>query len=125
MAINEEFKQAQIAEDLAETARSLAHSTRNVPHPFDSWRMLGELAETQRGLAQVYDQLAAWHKRVVDGVHYAGEDDSGDRLNPAVLRVAFALEEAAHKARQVTDELEQARSANGVVRWVDLVAQED
>ena len=38
MAINEEQRQLEIAAEVEELARALAHSTRDVPHPRDSYR---------------------------------------------------------------------------------------
>lgn len=38
--------------------------------PSESYNMLGELTATLIYLEQVYRQLAAWHERVIDGVHY-------------------------------------------------------
>lgn len=56
MAINEEQRQLEIAAEAEELARTLAHSTRDVPHPRDSYRLLGELGATIDHLAQVIDQ---------------------------------------------------------------------
>ena len=48
MPNNEERWQVQVAKDLEALARTLAHSTRDVPTPFDSYTLLGELTATIR-----------------------------------------------------------------------------
>ena len=70
-AVNLEQRQRAVAVELAEVARTLAHSTRKVPVPSESYSMLGELTATLADLEQVCRQLAAWHERVIDGAHSA------------------------------------------------------
>lgn len=117
MAINEDHRQADIAAELEETARGLAHSTRTVPVPSDSYRLLAELNATTDHLAQVCQQLAAWHDRVEDGTHYEGEDDRGD--GTGTVAAAAGLRNAASALSEATQALMAAHSANGVVRWYD------
>lgn len=114
MAVNEEYRQLEIAAELEELARTLAHSTRDVPHPRDSHSMLGELRATVAHLAQVCNQLAAWHKRTVDGPHYEGED--GDQTDSAHL-AGRDLTDAAKALGQASSALGAAHSKNSVVRW--------
>lgn len=118
MAVNEEQRQRTVAVQLAEVARTLAHSTRDVPVPSESYSMLGELAVTLGDLEQVCRQLAAWHGRVIDGVHYEGEDSRGDGATGTVTAAA-ELERAATALADAESALRQAHSANGVVRWFD------
>ncbi len=118
MAVNEEQRQVAIATELAEVARTLAHSTRDVPAPSESYSMLGELTATLADLQQVCRQLAAWHARVIDGVHYEGEDSRGDGATGTVTASA-ELERAAAALDSAEDALRRAHSANGVVRWFD------
>lgn len=81
----------------------LAHSTRSVPVPSDSYFLLGELRATVDDLEQVCRQLGAWHAGVVDGVEYEGEDARGDGATGTVTaaaeldRAASALAAARHK----------------------------
>lgn len=79
MAINEEQRQLDIARASEEHLRALAHSTRDVPSPSDSYQILGELGAITDHLVQVLEQLASWHHRVEDGTHYDAEngDHSG------------------------------------------------
>ncbi|MDJ0348921.1 hypothetical protein [Cryobacterium sp. PH29-G1] len=110
------------ANELADTARSLAHATRAINHPYDSYLLLGCLTATQRSLGQVYDQLANWHSNVIDGVEYSGEDSCGAGCAPGVARAELGLRDAAQFAGIVEDALLQAHNANSVVRWFDETA---
>ncbi|MFD1716151.1 hypothetical protein ACFSBZ_16880 [Amnibacterium flavum] len=66
MSTNQEARQLQLAEQLAEAAHTLAHSIRDVPRPTDTGKVLAELAAAQRSLAATYSQLVAWHTDNVD-----------------------------------------------------------
>ena len=125
MTTNEEAQQVAIADQLAETAKSLAHSTRAIPKPIDSYALIADLAQTQEILAQIYAQLADWHGRVVDGTHYKGEDGRSTAGQPAAEQVKGLLELAAHEADQAADQLRKAHSANGVIRWFDDIPETD
>lgn len=121
MAVNEEQRQTAIAAELAELARTLAHSTRQIPRPSDSYTLLGELSVAQRSLAQVYEQLSMWHDQVQPGVHHAGEDPSaGPQLyGTGVASATTLLREAAERAELAEQSLRDAHSANGIIRWFD------
>ena len=116
MARNEEERQVEVIEALETKARTLAHSTRDVPNPPDSYTLLAELAATLSHLQQVCDQLGAWHRRVVDGVEYEGEDDRGDGVT-GTIAAATALDQAAKALRTAGAAVGSAHTANGVVRW--------
>lgn len=118
MTVNEEHRQVEIARDLETQARTLAHSTRDVPAPSASYALLGELVGTIDNLEQVCRQLGAWHARVVDGTHYAGEDARGDGATGTVTAAA-ELERAAVALATASAALRSAHSANAVVRWFD------
>lgn len=123
MAINEEARQAELARELEDQARTLAHSTRNVPTPPDSYALLGELRATVEALGQVCRQLGTWHHQVVDGVHYQGEDSRGDGVT-GTLAAAVELEKAGRALAAGAAAIAAAHSANGVVRWVETPAKE-
>jgi hypothetical protein len=120
MTVNEEHRQVEVARELSELARTLAHSTRNVPAPISSYALLGELVATVDDLEQVCRQLGAWHSRAVDGTHYEGEDGRGDGVVGTVAAAA-ELERAASSLDAAAAALRAAHSANGVVRWFDHV----
>lgn len=116
MVTNEEAGQVQIAGELEERARMLAHSTRSVPVPSDSYSLLGELRATVDDLEQVCRQLGAWHAGVIDGVEYEGEDARGDGATGTVTAAA-ELDRAASALAAASQAIAAAHSANGVVRW--------
>ena len=115
--MNEEGRQVEVAEAMEEQSRTLAHSTRDVPSPPDSYRLLGELNATVTHLEQVCQQLSVWHTNAIDGVHYAGEDERGDGATGTVLAAA-ELDRAATALQAAGDAIASAHSANGVVRWM-------
>lgn len=119
MAANQESRQTAIANELFDVAKELAHSTRTVPQPPDSYELLGALTATQRLLAQVYEQLAEWHGAVEDGVHYAGVDEPGvpSEHDTGPDAAAVHLHDAAARALTAEIALGLAQRANGVVRW--------
>lgn len=114
MAINEEGRQLEIAREAEELLRTLAHSTRDVPNPRDSYSMLGELGSIIDHVAQVCDQLASWHSRVEDGKHFEGED-GGRSGSP--LAAAAELNAAADALKLAANQVNGAHSHNSVVRW--------
>lgn len=118
MAINEQGRQLKVAREAEEQLRTLAHSTRDVPHPIDSYSMLGELTASADHMEQVCRQLAAWHERVVDGTHYDGEDERPDGASRTVMTAA-ELHRAAAAFDAASTALREAHAANGVVRWYD------
>lgn len=131
MAINEETRQLEIACELESVARTLAHSTRDVPHPHESYALIGELRATVDHLNQVVSQLARWHKNAVKGKHYgscdtgsffAPEDGVDDDRRALIVEIdaAGSLEGAAEALQIVARELGSAHSANGTVGWYEV-----
>lgn len=114
--MNDEHRQTEVADEVEAASRQLAHSTRNVPNPPDSYRLLGDLGATVRHLSQVAVQLAYWHDRVTEGVEHVGEDDRGD--GSGTRTAAEALRQAAAALNVAAEQLDAAHSANGVVRWM-------
>lgn len=108
MAINDEGRQVQIAEQLSETVRTLAHSTRNVPESADSYALLGALSASLWGLHQVADQLGRWHANAAA--------ESGDRR--ACEEVETHLRKAADLLWNAGVQLDQAHTANGRIGWL-------
>lgn len=122
MAINEQGRQLEVAREAEEVLRTLVHSTRTVPHPRDSYSLLGELGMMIDDLAQVCDQLASWHSRAEDSTHYEGED--GNRSG-SPRAAADELTTAASALRLASNHVHRAHSLNAVVRWFDDPQQED
>jgi len=97
MAINEETRQLEIAREVEALTRTLAHSTRTVPNPSESYNLLAELWLTVDHLQQVSQQLAQWHQGVIDGTHYNGLDGekyAPENVVPFLHSAAIALGEA-------------------------------
>jgi hypothetical protein len=114
--MNDEQRQTEVANEVAVATRQLAHSTRNIPNPPDSYELLGSMEASARHLAQVAGQLARWHDRVTEGVEHAGEDDRGD--GAGTRSAAEALRRAGAALDVAAAHLDAAHSANGVVRWI-------
>ena len=51
----------QDADELGEVARSLAHTTRHIDRPADTYQMLGSLHYALTNVQQSLNQLASWH----------------------------------------------------------------
>lgn len=118
MAINEDYRQTEVAAEVENAAKTLAHSTRRIPRPSDSYTLLGELHATTDHLHRVVAQLATWHQAVEDGVQYTGEDDRGDGATGTVTAAEY-LTTAARHLDEATQAIMAAHGANGVVRWYD------
>jgi hypothetical protein len=125
MAENDTSAAVTAAENLDAVSGDLVRLTREVLRPSDSHQLLGNLTTAQESLAQVYVQLAEWHSQVVQGVHYAGEEEPGGSGNAGWLRAELALEEAARSARAVAEALKRAHSANGLAEWFDEVRSDE
>lgn len=102
MAINEEHRQVEIASEAETLLRSLAHSTRSVPAPEDSYALLGELTAITSHLWQVCEQLARWHAATA---------------RPAAVNAASDLRDAADSMSVASSAVARAHSANGAIRW--------
>lgn len=118
MSINEQHRALAVARELEDRARTLAHSTRSITRPADSYPMLGELHATVRELGQVAQQLARWHRVITDGIEYKGEDPTTGDGATGTVTAAAALDSAAAAFDGAAQALNVAQSANGRVRWV-------
>ena len=114
MAINEQSRQLDIAREVEELTRTLAHSTGTVPTPADSYPMLGELHTAVDHLAQVTRQLASWHRQTKDGTDYDGED--GGKIG-SPQAAAADLDTAGRHLDQAVQAILSAHGHNSVVRW--------
>ncbi|MBB0967479.1 hypothetical protein G6016_00585 [Dietzia aerolata] len=116
MAINEVDRQTEVAAELSETARTLAHSTRSVPNGADSYRLIGELSDTIQSLRYVAYQLGEWHAGAVDGTHFDGDDGSGD--GRACEHTQTHLRNVADLLCKAGEQVDQAHTENGRIRWI-------
>lgn len=103
------------ADEAAEALRGLAHASRVVTDPSDTYGVLGSLSAALASLGQSLEQLADWHDRnaVVaaddDGDHRAGRRDA--------MAAGEYLRDAAGRVRQAHGALDEAFSHNGRVAW--------
>ncbi len=116
MTSYEERRQAEIAAELEEVTRVLAHSTRTVPGHRDSSRVLRELQAVTDHLAQACRQLAAWHDLAAGGTHVEGEDGRGGGGSGIA---AAGLRHAAAALSEATGALMATHAATGGLRWDD------
>lgn len=114
MAVNEDHRQLEIAAEIEELTRTLAHSTRDVPHPCDSYRMLGELGAIIDHIAQVCAQLGSWHARVENHKHFEGEESG---TIGSARKAADELTTAANALKLASRHTHHAHVLNSVVRW--------
>ena len=99
----------------AEALRGLAHATRTIPDPSDSYRVLGSLSTALASLQQSLDQLADWHDRNAD---HATNDDGDHRAGRYEAAIAGAhLRDAADSIQQAHRSLNAAFSHNGRIAW--------
>ena len=103
------------ADEAAEALRGLAHASRVVTDPGDTYRVLGSLSAALASLQQSLDQLADWHDRNTD---YAATDD-GDRQAGRRDAVAASeyLRDAAGRVQQAHGALNEAFNHNGRIAW--------
>ena len=70
---------AQDADELGDAARGLAHATRHIPVPEDTYRVLGSMHYALTSVQQSLRQLAHWHEQhspfaaTDDGDYAAGQ----------------------------------------------------
>src|SRR5690625_1557206 len=92
MAINEQHRQRQLAQQLEHLARTLAHSSKSVLDPNEFHEILGEIHSTATSLAQACRQLGRWTILTTEHIHHNGYDPGqGDALHNTTL----ALQKAA------------------------------
>lgn len=97
------------ATEASEALRGLAHATRALDGPADSYAVIGNLLAGVRSLRQVIDQLAAAHLDHRARAH----DDNGNHLA------------GAHEAFAAANELHQAGTLLDAVVWrLDAACQD-
>lgn len=116
MAIGEGNDLSHRADQLRVTVHALARCSTDFRRPLGSFVLLGTLADAQRTLAQIYEQLAHWHGDVIEGTHYKG--DHAERSGPQ--RAESALRNAAGHAEAAADSIQEAHRASGATQWCDV-----
>lgn len=95
--------------------RGLAHATRTIDNPAETYPVLGELLAGVRSLRQVLDQLAAAHIEARSRAH----TDAGSQ--PAGATAALAAADELHQAGTLLDTVHErvdaAMSQSGRIAW--------
>jgi hypothetical protein len=103
------------ASEAAEALRGVAHASRVITDPGDTYRVLGSLSTVLASLQQSLDQLAEWHDRNAD---HAATDDGDRRMGQGHATVAAEfLRDAADRTQQAHRSLNQAFNHNGRIAW--------
>ena len=103
------------ADEAAEALRGLAHASRVVTDPSDTYRVLGSLTTALASLRQSLDQLADWHDR---NAGRAADDNGHQRAGRHdALAAGEYLRDAADRVRQAHGSLNEAFSHNGRIAW--------
>ena len=107
------------AEAASGSMRTLAHATRSIDDPCQTYDVLGNLIAAVRSLGQVLDQIASAHLDHRDRAF----TDAGDNAAAAahVDRAAEALREAARHLRSIEDDLDVASQHSGRIAWHPVV----
>ncbi|WP_420837111.1 hypothetical protein [Brevibacterium casei] len=103
------------AAEASEALRGLAHASRALDDPADTYRVFGDLVAGVRSLRQVLDQLATTHLNARDRAF----DDNGDHAAGAASALAAAdeLHQAGTLLDQAYDWLDAAFSHSGRIAW--------
>jgi hypothetical protein len=110
------FEPAVPAADAArEALRVLAHATRAIPEPGDSYAVLGSLHASLASLRQTVDQLADFHERHAPTAVTSGVRELGSQVAAEIA--AAQLREAAALLEQTSGRLSAAWSHNGRIVW--------
>ncbi len=103
------------ADEAAEALRGLAHASRNITDPSETYRVLGSLSTALASLQQSLDQLADWHDR---NAERAATDDGARRAGRhEAVSAGVCLRDAADRVRQAHRSLNEAFSHNGRIAW--------
>lgn len=107
--------------EASEALRDLAHATRDMSFPAETYRVIGDLLAGVRSARQVLDQLADTHLRFRAVAH----DDNGDHqvgVNEAQA-AADELHQAGTLLDAVHDRLDQAMQHSGRIAWHEAPSQ--
>ena len=106
---------AHDANEAYEALRGLAHATRTVEDPSDSYAVIGDLLGGMRSLRQVLDQLANAHLNHQHQVTDEARDQAGGAVE--ALSAADELHHAGTLIDQAHDRLNAAMTHSGRIVW--------
>lgn len=103
------------AEAAGEALRGLAHASRVIGDPADTYAILGSLAAALASLGQSLDQLATWHDR--NAGRAADDDDNHRAGRHHASAAAEHLRDAAAGIRRAQCAVDEAWNHNGRIAW--------
>ncbi len=103
------------ADAAREALRGLAHATRAIPEPGDTYAVLGSLHASLASLRQTADQLADFHERHAPKAVTLDVRELGSQVAAEIA--AAELREAAALLEQTSGRLSAAWSHNGRIVW--------
>ncbi|KAA6431367.1 hypothetical protein FQ330_11475 [Agrococcus sediminis] len=106
---------ARDANEAYEALRGLAHATRTVEDPSDTYAVIGDLLGGMRSLRQVLDQLATVHLNHQHQVTDEARDLAGGAVE--ALSAADELHQAGTLIDQAHDRLNAAMGHSGRIVW--------
>lgn len=111
------------ATEAHEALRALAHATRSLDHPSDTYAVIGDLLAGVRSLRQTLDQLATAH---LNHREWARTDDGSRAAGAAeALAAADELHDAATFLDRAEAGLDRAFQHSGRVAWQPPSLQPD
>lgn len=117
------FDSTADAADASEALRGLAHASRDLDQPTETYGVIGDLSSGTRSLRQVLDQIADAHERkAVHAFNDAGSHEAGVR---DARDAAEELRQAATLVDRAYDRLADGFSAAGRIAWQPEPAVEE
>ncbi len=103
------------ADELGQAARGLAHATRNIETPADTYEVLCSLHQPLSGVPLSLHQSASWHAR---HAQFAAADDGNRAAGQEHAHKASGwLTVAAASTEQVLQLVMAAQAENGRIAW--------
>lgn len=103
------------ADELGEAARGLAHATRHIERPAETYEVLGSLHYALTSVQQSLSQLASWHHQYA--AYAATDDGNREAGHEQADRAGAWLRLAAASLDQVVDLVMRAQGENGRIAW--------
>ncbi|MBK0420258.1 hypothetical protein JD276_14585 [Leucobacter sp. CSA1] len=105
----------QDADELGEAARGLAHATRHITHPPDTYETLGALHYALTSVQQSLNQLASWHHS--HSAHAATDDGNRQAGWEHAEKASGWLRLAGASLDHVVSLVMRAQTENGRIAW--------
>lgn len=101
------------ADEAQAALHALAHSTRSIDNPRQSYSVLGSLTSGLASMSQVLHQVASFHDGSADaGAGLAGDSRSG---RAAAYQVSWELHRAGEILHQVAESIDRAHQVQATI----------